>query len=99
MEFENLQAIWDTQNEKPVFAMQDARLLVALYQQRERSRRRAFRLHFAPMYVAALAMLAKLTVPGPLTLLQRLVSVPGATGTPSSETVPASVAVAPLETV
>jgi hypothetical protein len=58
MDFENLQAIWDTQNEKPVFAMQDARLLVALYQQRERSRQRAFRLHFAPMYVAALAMLA-----------------------------------------
>ena len=58
MEFENLQAIWDTQNDKPVFAMQDARLVVALYQQRERSRRRAFRLHFAPMYVAALAMLA-----------------------------------------
>jgi hypothetical protein len=58
MDFDNLQAIWDTQNEKPVFAMQDARLLVALYQQREESRRRAFRLHFAPMYVAALAMLA-----------------------------------------
>ncbi len=58
MEFENLQAIWDTQNDKPVFAMQDARLLVALYQQRERSRQRAFRLHFAPMYVAALVMLA-----------------------------------------
>ncbi len=58
MEFENLQAIWDTQNDKPVFAMQDARLLVALYQQRERSRQRAFRLHFAPMYVAALCMLA-----------------------------------------
>jgi hypothetical protein len=58
MEFEDLQAIWDTQNEKPVFAMQDARLLLALYQQRERSRRRAFLLHFAPMYVAALCMLA-----------------------------------------
>ena len=60
MEFENLQAIWDTQNDKPVFAMQDPRLLVALYQQRERSRQRAFRIHFAPMYVAALAMLAAL---------------------------------------
>jgi hypothetical protein len=58
MEFENLQAIWDTQNEKPVFAMQDARLLVALYQQRERSRQRAFRIHFAPMYGAALVVLA-----------------------------------------
>jgi len=60
MEFENLQAIWDTQNDKPVFAMQDARLLVALYQQRERSRQRAFRLHFAPMYVAAVCMLASI---------------------------------------
>jgi hypothetical protein len=60
MEFESLQAIWDTQNDKPVFAMQDARLLVALYQQRERRRRRAFKLHFAPMYVAALVMLAVL---------------------------------------
>ncbi len=58
MEFEDLQAIWDTQNDKPVFAMQDARLLVALYQQRERSRQRAFRLHFAPMYFAAAVMLA-----------------------------------------
>ncbi len=58
MDFDNLQAIWDTQNDKPVFAMQDARLLVALYQQREESRRRAFRIHFAPMYVAALLMLA-----------------------------------------
>ena len=58
MEFKDLQAIWDTQNDKPVFAMQDARLLVALYQQRERSRQRAFRLHFAPLYGAALLMLA-----------------------------------------
>ena len=48
MKFENLQAIWDTQNDKPVFAMKDARLLVALYQQREQSRRRIFRQLFAP---------------------------------------------------
>jgi len=54
MEFENLQAIWDTQNDKPVFAIGDARLLVALYQQRERRRRRVFKTQFAPMYVAAL---------------------------------------------
>lgn len=58
MEFEDLQAIWDTQNDKPVFAMQDARLLVALYQQREHSRRRAFRIYFGVMYGAALLMLA-----------------------------------------
>jgi hypothetical protein len=62
MEFENLQAIWDTQNDKPVFAMQDARLLVALYQQRERSRRRIFKSQFAPMYVTALLMFAVLGV-------------------------------------
>jgi hypothetical protein len=60
MEFENLQAIWDTQNDKPVFAMQDARLLVALYQQRERSRRRIFQQQFAPMYVAAALVLVVL---------------------------------------
>ena len=49
MKFENLQATWDTQNDKPVFAMTDARLLVALYQQREHSRRRLFRQQFAPL--------------------------------------------------
>ncbi|MBZ5635685.1 MAG: hypothetical protein LAO55_21365 [Acidobacteriia bacterium] len=53
MEFEDLQAIWDTQNDKPVFAMQDARLLLALYQQRERSRRRLFKQYFMPMYIMA----------------------------------------------
>ena len=56
MEFENLQAIWDTQNDKPVFAMQDARLLVALYQQRERRRRRVLKLQFATLYGAARLM-------------------------------------------
>ena len=58
MEFESLQAIWDTQNDQPVFAMQDARLLVALYQQREHRRRRIFKREFAPMYVTALVLLA-----------------------------------------
>jgi len=58
MKFENLQAIWDTQNDKPVFAMKDARLLLALYQQREQSRRRLFWVQFAPMYAVGLGMLA-----------------------------------------
>ena len=58
MEFENLQAIWDTQHDKPVFAMKDPRLVVALYQQREQSRRRLFRQQFAPMYVAMPLMVA-----------------------------------------
>lgn len=58
MKFEDLQAIWDTQNDRPVFALKDARLAVALYQQRERSRRRVFWKQFAPVYVAAPAMAA-----------------------------------------
>jgi uncharacterized membrane protein len=51
MEFEDLKAIWDTQNDKPVFAMQDQRLVVALYQQREQSRRRVFKQQFLPLYI------------------------------------------------
>lgn len=54
MKFEDLQAIWDTQNERPVFSINDSRLAVGLYQQREQSRRRLFRQLFAPAYVAAL---------------------------------------------
>lgn len=53
-QFENLQPIWDTQNDRPVFSMNDSRLAVGLYQQREQSRRRLFRLLFAPAYVTAL---------------------------------------------
>jgi len=51
MEFEDMKAIWDTQNDKPVFSMQDQRLVVALYQQREQSRRRIFKQQFLPLYV------------------------------------------------
>jgi hypothetical protein len=54
MEFEDLQAIWDTQNERPAFSMNDSRLAVGLYQQRDQSRRRLFRKEFAPMYVTGL---------------------------------------------
>ncbi|MEO5925755.1 MAG: hypothetical protein ABIR70_18195 [Bryobacteraceae bacterium] len=50
MQFEELQKVWDTQNERPVFAMDDARLSVALYQQREQRGRRIFRREFAPIY-------------------------------------------------
>jgi hypothetical protein len=60
MDFESLQAIWDTQNDAPVFSMNDARLPVALYQQREHSRRRLFKEQFAPLYVVAPFMLAAL---------------------------------------
>ena len=58
MEFESLRAIWNTQNERPVFSLNDSRLAVALYQQREQSRRRLFRqqwgLVFGPALVLAL---------------------------------------------
>ena len=56
MQFEDLQAIWDTQNDQPVFSMNDSRLAVGLYQQREQSRRRLFRELFAPAYVIALSI-------------------------------------------
>ena len=55
-QFEDLQAIWDTQNDRPVFSMNDSRLAVGLYQQREQSRRRLFRELFAPAYVIALSI-------------------------------------------
>lgn len=50
MEFEDLQAIWDTQTERPVFAIDDSRLPVALYQQREHRLRRLFRFFYVPYY-------------------------------------------------
>ncbi len=56
MEFKDLQAIWDTQNERPVFAINDSRLSVALYQQREHRRRRLFNLFFIPFYGVTLAI-------------------------------------------
>lgn len=56
MEFEDLQAIWDTQNDRPVFSINDSRLAVGLYQQRDQSRRRLFRLLFAPAYGIALSI-------------------------------------------
>ena len=58
MEFEDLQMIWDTQNDRPVFSMNDSRLAVGLYQQREHSRRRLFRIGFAPVYFSMLFLAA-----------------------------------------
>ena len=55
-QFEDLQAIWDTQNDRPVFSLNDSRLAVGLYQQREQSRRRLFRELFAPAYVIAMSI-------------------------------------------
>ena len=52
MEFENLRAIWNSQNERPVYELNDSRLAVGLYQQREQSRRRLLRQQFAPIFLA-----------------------------------------------
>jgi hypothetical protein len=42
MQLEELQAIWETQTERPVFSVNDFGLHLALYQARERARRRLF---------------------------------------------------------
>jgi hypothetical protein len=42
MQLEELQAIWETQTERPVFSINDFGLHLALYQNRERARRRLF---------------------------------------------------------
>ena len=42
MQLEELQAIWETQTERPVFTVNDFGLHFALYQVRERARRRLF---------------------------------------------------------
>ena len=42
MQLEELQAIWETQTERPVFSVNDFGLHLALYQVRERARRRLF---------------------------------------------------------
>jgi di/tricarboxylate transporter len=52
MEFENLRAIWNTQNERPVYSLDDSRLAVGLYQQREESSRRLFRQQLGPVLLA-----------------------------------------------
>ncbi|HEY4356328.1 MAG TPA: hypothetical protein VGN16_11310 [Acidobacteriaceae bacterium] len=61
MEFENLQAIWDTQLDKPVFRMNEAGLMVSLYRHRERSRRDVFWKLYVPACAALLIMLLILT--------------------------------------
>jgi hypothetical protein len=57
MKLEELQAIWDTQNDRPVFSLNDSRLSVGLYQQRAYHRKRMFRVWFAPMMLTMLVLL------------------------------------------
>jgi hypothetical protein len=58
MRFEELQAIWETQADKPLFSINEFGLHMALHQQRERARRRLFWRVYVPSYVTSLYMLA-----------------------------------------
>jgi hypothetical protein len=58
MLFEEVQAIWETQAERPVFAFNDFGLHLALYQTRDRARRRLFWGSYFPFFVGSLFMLA-----------------------------------------
>jgi hypothetical protein len=54
MELEELQAIWETQTERPVFSVNEFGLHLALYQVRERARRRLFWGCYFPGFVGSL---------------------------------------------
>jgi di/tricarboxylate transporter len=60
MQLEELQAIWETQTERPVFSVNDFGLHLALYQVRERARRRLFWGGYFPAYVGSLVGLVAL---------------------------------------
>lgn len=62
MRFEELQAVWETQTDQPLFSINPFGLHMALYQQRERARRRLFWGAHFPSYVACLFMLGTLVV-------------------------------------
>jgi hypothetical protein len=54
MQLEELQEIWQTQTERPVFSLNDFGLHLALYQVRERARRRLFWGTYFPGFVGSL---------------------------------------------
>jgi hypothetical protein len=62
MQLEELQAIWETQTERPVFSVNDFGLHLALYQVRERARRRLFWGGYFPGFVCSLLGLVGLLV-------------------------------------
>jgi O-antigen/teichoic acid export membrane protein len=62
MRFEELQAVWEAQTDSPVFSLNEFGLHMALYQQRERARKRLFWGIYFPFYVMSLFMLGVLAV-------------------------------------
>ena len=62
MQLEELQAIWETQTERPVFMVNDFGLHLALYQVRERARRRLFWGGYFISYIGSLVGIVVLLV-------------------------------------
>jgi hypothetical protein len=62
MQYDELQAIWETQRQRPVFAINDFGLHMELYRTRERARRRVFWGDVA-LFVCSPFLLFFLTVP------------------------------------
>lgn len=62
MRFEELQAIWETQTDRPAFTLNDLGLHLALYQQRDRARRRLFWGSYFPFFIASLFLLGMLAL-------------------------------------
>ncbi len=62
MQLEEVQAIWETQIAKPVFALNDFGLHMALYQTRDRARRRLFWGNHFPFFVGSLFLLGALAL-------------------------------------
>lgn len=64
MEIEELRVIWESQNDKPPYSVNEASLHAVLWQQRQKARSRWFRREILPAYIGALFMLAFLTFSG-----------------------------------
>ncbi len=62
MQYEELQAIWETQTKRPVFAVNDFGLHMELYRTRDRARRRLFWGEYFPGFVCLLLGLVILLV-------------------------------------
>src|SRR5262245_11978663 len=63
MQYEELQAIWETQNQRPVFAVNDFGLHMELNRTRARTRRRHFWVDVFPLFVIAPVFFIFLAVP------------------------------------
>jgi len=70
MQYEELQAIWETQKQRPVFAVNEFGLHMELNRTRARARRRHFWVDVFPLFVVAPVLLIPLAVPALVFFLQ-----------------------------